>query len=664
MFSDENWDTERKYENVCMVGETPATGSMSTQLGSTYNEALYTYNTGNIATKGLAAILEKPWILGASEDSSLILSQDYGYGSYDKEKGEGGVASVIKPILNTHAYFPLSGVVDAESPAPNEEVSLVIGLTDEINTSTITIVGDDTALDTSGSTYYRPQYVWEYYDELPEVKEFKITPQFDVLAPDLDLYTLSKQQINNLKFTWSENAEDVWYRHLLIDTSGSIDNKYHRSSFWAPMNETGVNDTSSYFYYYLNDVGDKDTTQYLRKYSGTTPQMTIDGISGYAPYFKNSASSGLGPPCYILGDYTTLDGSYKELEYSMANEMGGSQTSNVWTDKWSLVIHCNPQWSDAASETRDEGMTICGVIQCVSGAQGTPTNSTVRMSIQRGNSAASGASYDGSLTWNGTSTGGFDLLHVFMKNSRVYVSYCPQIGMNASSAGARPFVGGVNDFESFLLSSSTSYKMDGTQPIAINMVWNKNKGIQGSDPSGATTIKSDDQFRLYVNGQLEDSASLKYGVGPIDDDVLGPGLGGGFGRSNYSKFFVGCVPGGSEATWDGIAVTNVFAPVGEYDAGADGDAEDPSYNYRMSRNGFQGKIEEIILYPYEVYIPTNGGEHILNTRTLDDYSSSGSSGQELNYTGRLFLYDYTNVRGKSADQVSSSNQVQWRVTGT
>jgi hypothetical protein len=206
--------------------------------------------------------------------------------------------------------------------------------------------------------------------------------------------------------------------------------------------------------------------------------------------------------------------------------------------------------------------------------------------------------------------------------------------------------------------------MDGTQPIAINMVWNKNKGIQGSDPSGATTIKSDDQFRLYVNGQLEDSASLKYGIGPIDDDVLGPGLGGGFGRSNYSKFFVGCVPGGSEATWDGIAVTNVFAPVGEYDAGADGDAEDPSYNYRMSRNGFQGKIEEIILYPYEVYIPTNGGEHILNTRTLDDYSSSGSSGQELNYTGRLFLYDYTNVRGKSADQVSSSNQVQWRVTGT
>jgi hypothetical protein len=173
-------------------------------------------------------------------------------------------------------------------------------------------------------------------------------------------------------------------------------------------------------------------------------------------------------------------------------------------------------------------------------------------------------------------------------------------------------------------------------------------------------VTSNDQFHVYVNGQLEDSESVKYNsttdaaYGPYTDmpDI------GGFGRSNYTKFVVGSINGGSEWSFDGKAgCTNVVAPVGE-------EVSSNVHNYRMSRNSFQGKIEEIILYPYEVYVPTNGGEYILNTRTLDDYSSSGTSAHELNYTGRLFLYDYTNVRGKSADQVSSSNQVQWKVTGT
>ena len=118
------------------------------------------------------------------------------------------------------------------------------------------------------------------------------------------------------------------------------------------------------------------------------------------------------------------------------------------------------------------------------------------------------------------------------------------------------------------------------------------------------------------------------------------------------------MPGGSEATYDGFITTNVYAGVGEYDASAT-----PTYNYRMSRNGFQGKIEEIILYPYEVYIPPDAGEYVLDTRTLDDFSATGTAGLEKNYAGKLFCYDYTNVRGRSPEAVSSSNTVQWKVTG-
>ena len=662
MFGNE-FDTRRKYENVCMVDETPATGSLSTQTGSTFNESAYTYNISNMATKGVAAMLETPWILGVTDDrTALIVNEDFGYGSYDDEKDAGGEAGVAVPILNTAAYFNLSKMVEAVSPGPEEEITLVLGLTDEVSKKVVTVVGDDTTLDTSGSTYYRPQYVWEYYDERPSLKNFTVSSEFDVLSPDVNLYELTKQSINNMKFKWDETGEDIWYRHLMIDSSGSIDNKYHRSSFWAPINEINVNDTSTYFYYNLSDVEDKDTTQYLRKYSGTTPQMTIDGISGYAPYFKNSATSGAGPPCYVLGDYTTTTGSYKELEYSMANEMAGSLSSNAWVDKWSLSVHCNPQWSDAAADTRSRGMTVCGVIQCVSGAQtqsGAPSSGPrIRVYTGSRSTPQGDKTYDFGDYWNLSSTGGFDLLHVYMKDSRVYVGYNVQYEKTGDGAAARPYMAGNNRFEALLLSSSTSYKMDGTQPLAITVSWNKNRGTDTGDIDTATTITSDDQFRLYVNGQLEDSQSTKWGVSTANvANITGPtGNGGGFGMSNYSKFFVGCVPGGSEATWDGFAVTNVYAGVGE-------ETSSGVFNYRMSENGFQGKIEEVILYPYEVYVPDKAGEYILNTRTLDDFSAVGTTGKEKNYTGRLFAFDFTNVRGKSPESVGTSSQVQWKVTG-
>tara|TARA_R110000824_G_scaffold108320_1_gene255228 strand:- start:4431 stop:10277 length:5847 start_codon:yes stop_codon:yes gene_type:complete len=653
MFGNE-FGTKRTYENICMIDQTPATGSLSTQTGSTFNESNYTYNVANMTSKGLAAVLEKPWILGVTDErTALIVNEDYGYGSYNEEKDTGGEVGKNVPVLNSLSYFPLSKMVETVQPGPEEEVTLVVGLTDEVSEKIVTVVGDDTTLDTSGSTYYRPQYVWEYYDEKPKIDKFTVSSQFDILSPDVDLYSLTKQPINNIMFKWTEDAEDIWYRHILIDSSGSINDKYHRSSFWLPLNETNVNDSSYYFNYYLDDVQDKDTTQRLYNYrDGATPQMTIDGINGYTPYFKNSASSGKGPPCYVLGDWTTDTGSYDELLYSMAHEMGGSGTSNAWVDKWSLSIHCNPRWSDALALTRSEGMTVCGVVQCASGAQSSPSIAvtTGSRSTPQGNKTYT------TSTWNNTSTGGFDLLHVYMKNSRVYVGYNVQYKLTGDASNLRPYMTGSNKFEALLLSSSTSYKMDGTEPIAITIVWNKNRGIDaGSEET--TTINSDDQFRLYVNGQLEDSQSTKYGIQTTDgDNVDGPDNGGGFGRSNYAKFVVGAIPGGSEMTFDGLAVSNIYAGVGE-------ETSSGIFDYRMQRNGFQGTIEEIVLYPYEVYVPDKAGEYILNTRTLDDFSATGTTGTEKNYVGRLFAFDYTNVRGRSPEAVSSSNTVQWKVTG-
>jgi hypothetical protein len=134
---------------------------------------------------------------------------------------------------------------------------------------------------------------------------------------------------------------------------------------------------------------------------------------------------------------------------------------------------------------------------------------------------------------------------------------------------------------------------------------------------------------------------------------------GGFGRANYAKFVVGGFPAGTEVTPGDGAISNITAPVGlEDDTGTNGFCK-----YRVQHNCFQGKIEEIILYPYEVYIPQNANEYILDTKTLDDYSATGTSGTELDYNAKLFVYDYTNVRGSGNDEVASSSPLQWKVTG-
>ena len=59
----------------------------------------------------------------------------------------------------------------------------------------------------------------------------------------------------------------------------------------------------------------------------------------------------------------------------------------------------------------------------------------------------------------------------------------------------------------------------------------------------------------------------------------------------------------------------------------------------------------------------NANEFVLETNTLPDYTSTGSTGIEKNYNARLFLYDYTNIRGKASDEVAATTPVQWKVTG-
>tara|TARA_R110002020_G_scaffold211577_2_gene417806 strand:- start:4470 stop:9182 length:4713 start_codon:yes stop_codon:yes gene_type:complete len=72
-----------------------------------------------------------------------------------------------------------------------------------------------------------------------------------------------------------------------------------------------------------------------------------------------------------------------------------------------------------------------------------------------------------------------------------------------------------------------------------------------------------------------------------------------------------------------------------------------------------GTMEEIIVHDDVLYVPTEPNEYLLTTESLPDRVSNA----DVDYTARLFLFDYHNIIGTATDEVASSNTVRWGATG-
>ena len=82
---------------------------------------------------------------------------------------------------------------------------------------------------------------------------------------------------------------------------------------------------------------------------------------------------------------------------------------------------------------------------------------------------------------------------------------------------------------------------------------------------------------------------------------------------------------------------------------------------------YRGNIEEIILYNKSYEIPDTANEYVFKASNVD-----GSRGDSLDkkigtqeflaHSAKLFVYDYTNIRGTTVQQVGSSKQTGWKVT--
>ena len=297
------WDTPptitaRSYANVCTVNETPATGSLATQTGSTVNEYTYSYTIGAITTGGTSARYENVWDLSAGNfDNVLVLDADFGYGSHDEETGEGGQVTSGPLLYNKYNFYDLDGLLQNDAMDIDERgsIPLLCTLGDSLGVDSISIYTDDYTTTPSKT----PAYYIRYHDNPPELSNLEVRATVDLLEESVNLYELTTENLNALTFTWGENdTGDMWYRMLMIDDVYIAD-KYHKVKMWIPLNESGatLDTVPSYTVHNLIAGTTTGATE------GSTVRAVVEGQGGYAAQLDASTN---GKVTVATADNTNL----------------------------------------------------------------------------------------------------------------------------------------------------------------------------------------------------------------------------------------------------------------------------------------------------------------------------------------------------------------------
>jgi len=80
-------------------------------------------------------------------------------------------------------------------------------------------------------------------------------------------------------------------------------------------------------------------------------------------------------------------------------------------------------------------------------------------------------------------------------------------------------------------------------------------------------------------------------------------------------------------------------------------------------NPFAGYLEEITSHSgTTISVPPNEKSYVFNTSPYNNVVSGTTTNASVFYTGRLFVMDYHNIRGKGARDVGRSNMASWKVT--
>ena len=365
--------TQRTYQNFCVVQNVEASGDGNAEptaaavTGSTWNESVFSFDSSARSTLGASTLYLRNWNLSDDpEDSTLVMNEDFGYGSFDETKGSGGQVSEATASLNNWVNMDMLGL--AKKVTSGENITYLLGLADASSSQTVTLSSDENA--TLGQ---RPVMYWEYKDELPKFNSnLRVEPNYNILegkgSDKVNLYDLDREELNAVKFTWEEEGEDILYRTLFVSTN-PITNKYANIHFHAPMNEQpGTTNTVKGYYY-------TKTSRNSNVEFANATERTITGSSGWAPIVGDGSGHTVGP-----------------------------YTDTGWTSPWfgattaTFVAHCIPSFTEAGTElgyimSDYDGTSRESVRMSLSGAAGTDKELYVKFQLTSGSAGTSGDRY-------------------------------------------------------------------------------------------------------------------------------------------------------------------------------------------------------------------------------------------------------------------------------
>ena len=290
--------TVRTYSNFCMVQDVGATGlsnvdpiTSTAMSGSTWNESVYGYDntlrgTGTDPTNyvGQAGLYTSTWNLDpGATGSSIVSNKDYGYGTYNEETRQGGELAQATALINNWVYLDLDGLANTKDTSEEDPLVVLLGM-DDGGLEKVSITSDEGA-----DLQKLPTLYWQYKDAVPLITTpLSVAPNYNILSGSgqnkVDLYKLDREELNALKLTWEEEADDIVYRLLYIST-GNINSKYAEVAFQAPLNELASAGVATGSYY-------TGSSRVAAGTFNTSTKRTITGSSGWA-YDGNLATSAL-----------------------------------------------------------------------------------------------------------------------------------------------------------------------------------------------------------------------------------------------------------------------------------------------------------------------------------------------------------------------------------
>ena len=223
----------RSYSSVCGISQTPTTAGVATASGSTFNEFTFSYAAGSVGSAGVSGLSQRQWSVVPRKDSeTLIVDEDYGYGTWDDETQTGGELFKGAAYLENYNIF----AIPHENFEPASNFNFVVGFDQSATPDgDISIETDDTSV-----TVQKPALYTLYEDLPPIIRNFSVQPAVDTAGmpgQTFNYYDIQGENLNAVQFNWEEeNADDIWYRMLMYD-SVPVTNKYHRALIYVPLNE-------------------------------------------------------------------------------------------------------------------------------------------------------------------------------------------------------------------------------------------------------------------------------------------------------------------------------------------------------------------------------------------------------------------------------------------